>query len=180
MPALRGEPGATTESVSSEREKEAARNSFSFDNTQVLADAGDLAGAFQAAECLVAATPTDGVRAIETAGRYPGEYDHLDLATARMVCSLDDGSDRSLSLFVSIVERCGEFTFCCVFRRDSCTALFSARCLAAWQTGRGAVRLARWYFWSVRASSASAFCFACVQDVCTSARRVHSRKDVKA
>eukprot|EP00903_Cladosiphon_okamuranus_P017696 g16295.t1 len=78
---------------------------FLFAKCKVLADAGDLAGAFEAAESLVAATPTDGVRGSIGTVRSSDEYDTLDLATARMMCSLDGGSYRSLGLLASIVER---------------------------------------------------------------------------
>lgn len=71
-----------------------------------------MAGAFEAAESLVAAAPTGGIgasRAVEPAGGYSGEHQHqdLDLVTARMMCSHDEGSDRSLNLFASIAERWG-------------------------------------------------------------------------
>lgn len=71
---------------------------------QVLTDAGDLTGAFKAAETLVAVTPVP--RGKPTAGVGDGEpEDGLDLAAARLISSREDCSDRSLELFAAIASR---------------------------------------------------------------------------
>ena len=80
---------------------------------QVLADAGDLDGAFEAAGALVTATPSSSPTP-RVGGRNPagtgigGDSSGriLDLPAARMLCSLEDCSDRSLDLFEAIAARC--------------------------------------------------------------------------
>lgn len=92
---------------------------------QVLADAGDLDGAFETAGALVAATSSPpntpsrrvgGRNPSGTAGRGgiadaggAAESIILDLAAAKMLCSLEDCSDRSLDLLESIAGRCVRF-----------------------------------------------------------------------
>ncbi|CAM9148330.1 unnamed protein product, partial [Hapterophycus canaliculatus] len=81
-----------------------------FAKCKVLSDAGDLNGAYESAKALVAAMPAAPSAAF---GKIRGDYgrgdgtrdSHLDLATARMVSSSEDCSDRSLELFASIASR---------------------------------------------------------------------------
>ena len=64
----------------------------------MLCDAGDLVGAYDAAEALVRAMP------ISEGPRVSGGMD-LDLATARMISGREDCSDRSRGLFAKIADR---------------------------------------------------------------------------
>lgn len=66
--------------------------------SQVLCDAGDLTGSYEAAEALVGAMPT-------SEGSSVSGGVHLDLVTARMISGREDCSDRSLGLFVKIADR---------------------------------------------------------------------------
>lgn len=76
----------------------------------MLTDAGDLNEAYESAKALVAATPAAASVAFRDTrdgrGKEDGAHDdNLDLATARMISSSEDCSDRSLELFGSIAER---------------------------------------------------------------------------
>lgn len=83
-----------------------------FFSLQVLTDAGDRTGAYEAAKALVeAATPSNSPLARVAASSADGtgvggEADpNLDLVSARMICSQEDCSGRSLDLFASIASR---------------------------------------------------------------------------
>ncbi|CAM9143834.1 unnamed protein product [Ectocarpus fasciculatus] len=77
---------------------------FLFAKCKVLTEAGDLTGAYTAAEALVAVTPAPSGRL--TAGVGDGEPgDGLDLAAARLISSREDCSDQSLDLFAAIASR---------------------------------------------------------------------------
>lgn len=64
---------------------------------QVLCDTGNLMGACEAAEALIEIMPSPDAETSDGAG--------LDLATAQMVASRDECSDRSLGLFTKIAAR---------------------------------------------------------------------------
>ena len=76
----------------------------------MLCDAGDLTGAYDAAEALVDAVPIRDAMRTSEGSRVSGGAD-LDMVTARMISGREDCSERSLGLFAKIADRLVYYLF---------------------------------------------------------------------